>query len=42
MPGGAKSDIKLGFWVGLGLLLAFSVITALQYMLVRAVKNRNG
>jgi predicted outer membrane lipoprotein len=41
MPGGAKSDIKLGFWVGLGLLLAFSVITALQYMLVRAVK-RNG
>lgn len=42
MPGGAKSDIKLGFWVGLGLLAAFSVITALQYMLVRSVKNRNG
>lgn len=36
-----KADIKSGFWLGLGLLLAFALITALQYLLLRAVK-RNG
>lgn len=41
MPGGAKSDFKLGFWVGLGLLLAFALLSVLQYAYFRAVK-RNG
>jgi hypothetical protein len=25
MPGGAVSDFKLGFWVGLGIVLALAV-----------------
>ena len=36
MPG-AKADIKLGFWVGLGLSLAFIVLGLLQALTLRAV-----
>jgi hypothetical protein len=34
---GAKADIKLGFWVGLGLALAILVMGALQALTLRAV-----
>ena len=38
---GAAADVKTGFWVGLGLALAFVVLGVLQAMTLRAV-NRGG
>lgn len=40
MPG-AKSDIKLGFYVGIGVALAIMVLGFLQVLTLRAV-HRNG
>lgn len=37
MPGPAVSDIKLGFWIGVGLLLLGVVVTILQMILGKAV-----
>jgi hypothetical protein len=34
-----KSDIKMGFWAGLGVALAFVVFGILQAMTLRAVKR---
>lgn len=41
MPGGAKSDIKLGFYVGIGVALAIMLLGFLQVLTLRAV-HRNG
>lgn len=30
MPGGAVSDVKLGFWVGLGVALALAIFAIIQ------------
>jgi hypothetical protein len=35
----AASDIKTGFWVGLGLALAFVILGILQAMTLRAVRR---
>lgn len=35
----AKSEFKTGFWLGLGLLVAFSVLSVLQWMVYRATKR---
>lgn len=32
----AKSEFKMGFWVGLGILLAFGIISMLQLAVFRA------
>lgn len=34
-----KADIKLGFWVGLGLALALFVVGLLQALTLRAVRG---
>ncbi|HEV2317342.1 MAG TPA: hypothetical protein VGV89_07195 [Thermoplasmata archaeon] len=36
MPGGIKSDIKFGFWSGLGFMLMIGVAMAFQMLLSRA------
>ena len=36
----AKADLKLGFWVGLGVALAFAVLGLLQALTLRAVHRR--
>ena len=33
MPGAAKADIKLGFWIGVGLLLLGLVLAIFQLVL---------
>lgn len=33
----AKADLKTGFWLGLGLVLAFMVVGFLQLLTLRAV-----
>lgn len=33
MPGAASSDIKLGFWIGVGLLLLGVVLAVVQLLL---------
>lgn len=33
MPGAAKADIKLGFWIGVGLLLLGLVLAIFQVVL---------
>lgn len=33
MPGGAKSDIAFGFWVGVGLLILMVVLAVVQVLL---------
>jgi hypothetical protein len=33
MPGGAKSDIAFGFWVGVGLLILMIVLAVVQVLL---------
>lgn len=38
MPNGAKADIKLGFWVGVGLLL-LGVLLAVVQMILGKVKG---
>jgi hypothetical protein len=38
MPGNAKSDIKLGFFIGIGLLLLGILLTIAQLVLGRAAK----
>jgi dipeptide/tripeptide permease len=35
MPGGLKSDIKLGFGIGIGLMALGFVLMILQYILSR-------
>lgn len=37
----AKADVRLGFWLGLGVLLAFLVFGFLQALTLRAV-HRGG
>lgn len=36
MPGGIKSDIKFGFWSGLGFMLMIGVAMAFQMLISRA------
>lgn len=36
LKGGAKSDVSYGFWVGLGLLLAFAAWHLASYLMNRA------
>lgn len=36
----ASSDIKTGFWVGLGVALALAVLAFLQALTLRAVHRR--
>lgn len=39
----ATSEIKMGFWLGLGLVLAFMVIAMLQALTIRTIRaGRNG
>ena len=33
MPNGAKADIKLGFWIGVGLLLLGLLLAVVQLIL---------
>lgn len=42
MPGGAKGDIKLGLYVGLGVAIAFSVWALVQTLLMRAAQAAEG
>jgi hypothetical protein len=35
----ARSDVKLGFWIGVGLLLLMLVITIIQLILGRVTKG---
>lgn len=42
MPGGAVSDFKMGFWVGLGIALALMVWSFTQMMLGKAVGHDGG
>jgi hypothetical protein len=35
-----KADVKYGFWLGLGVALAFAVLAFLQAMTLRAVARR--
>jgi uncharacterized protein YqgC (DUF456 family) len=42
MPGSGKSDIKLGFYVGIGLLLAFLAGSIAQAVLMRARRSGGG
>lgn len=37
MPGNAMSDIKLGFWVGVGLLVLGLFLAVVQMILGKAV-----
>lgn len=39
MPGAAKSDIKLGFFIGVGLLLLAVTLAVVQYLLSSARKT---
>ncbi len=41
MPG-AKSDIKYGFYVGIGVALALMLLGFLQILTLRAVHRSNG
>jgi hypothetical protein len=41
MPIIDKGDFTTGFWVGLGLILAFTVVSLAQYAVYRA-RSRNG
>lgn len=36
MPGGIKSDIKFGFWSGLGFMLMLGVAMAVNMLISRA------
>jgi hypothetical protein len=38
----AKSELKTGFWLGLGVALAFLVLGVLQGLTLRAVAKRGG
>jgi hypothetical protein len=38
----AKAELKSGFWLGLGLALAFLVLGMLQALTLRAVSRRSG
>jgi hypothetical protein len=42
MPGAAKSDIKLGFFIGIGLLLLGVSLAVVQFLLVRARSTASG
>jgi tetrahydromethanopterin S-methyltransferase subunit B len=37
-----KGEVKYGFWVGLGVALAFLVLGIVQMLTLRAVAQRNG
>lgn len=37
MPDGAKADIKLGFWIGVGLLLLGLLLAIVQMILGRTL-----
>lgn len=41
MPGAAKSDIKLGFWIAVGFLLLALVLVAVQ-MILSKVRSQAG
>ncbi len=41
MPGGKAGDIKYGFWLGIGIAVAFALLAFLQVLTMRAV-HRNG
>jgi hypothetical protein len=38
----AKAELKSGFWLGLGLALAFLALGMLQVLILRAIARRNG
>lgn len=38
----ANSDLKTGFWLGLGVALAFLALGVLQALTLRAVGKRSG
>lgn len=38
----AKAEIKTGFWVGLGVALAWLILGMLQVLTLRAVARRSG
>jgi hypothetical protein len=42
MPGAAKSDVKLGFWLGAGLFLFALTLVLVQYLLERARSTQAG
>jgi hypothetical protein len=35
-----KADVKYGFWLGIGIAIAFAVLAFLQAMTLRAVHSR--
>jgi hypothetical protein len=37
-----KTEIKYGFWLGLGVAVAFLILGILQAFILRAVSQRNG
>ena len=37
MPDGAKADVKLGFWIGVGLLLLGILLAVIQMILGKAL-----
>lgn len=39
MPGGKIGDIKYGFWLGLGIAVAFALLAFLQVLTMRAVRR---
>ena len=38
----AKAELKTGFWLGLGVALAFLILGLLQGLTLRAVAKRSG
>jgi hypothetical protein len=42
IKGSAKGNVSYGFWVGLGVLLAYAVWRAVSYMLQRAGSRADG
>lgn len=36
----AKSEVKMGFWLGIGAFLAFLMLGLLQAMTLKAVRDR--
>jgi hypothetical protein len=37
-----KADIKYGFWLGIGIAVAFAALAFLQMLTLRAVARRGG
>jgi hypothetical protein len=42
MPGNAKADVKLGFWIGAGLFLFIVVLAIVQLVIGKATGKGKG